>query len=78
VGRYVSPESKGRVTARRRVGADHSPRWYGWMLLGLLIVGMLIITLNYLAVLPGSTTSWYLVVGLVLMFSAFYMATRYR
>jgi len=78
VGRYVPPESRGRITARRRADADHSPRWYGWMLLGLLLVGMLIITLNYLAVLPGSTSSWYLVAGLVLMFSAFYMATRYR
>jgi LPXTG-motif cell wall-anchored protein len=48
------------------------------MLLGLLLAGMLIITLNYLAVLPGSTSSWYLVAGLVLMFAAFYMATRYR
>jgi hypothetical protein len=39
---------------------------------------MLIITLNYLQVLPGSTSSWYLVAGLVAMFSAFYLATRYR
>jgi hypothetical protein len=39
---------------------------------------MLVITLNYLQVLPGSTSSWYLVVGLVAMFSAFYLATRYR
>jgi len=66
------------VTQRRPVGADHSPRWYGWLLLGLLILGMLVITLNYLEVLPGSTSSWYLVVGLVAMLSAFYLATRYR
>ncbi|MFZ1063778.1 MAG: cell division protein CrgA [Acidimicrobiales bacterium] len=78
VGRYVSPEARGRVTARRPVGADHSPRWYGWLLLALLIVGMLVITLNYLEVLPGSTSSWYLVAGLIAMFSAFYLATRYR
>jgi hypothetical protein len=39
---------------------------------------MLIITLNYLEVLPGSTSSWYLVVGLVAMFAAFYLATHYR
>jgi hypothetical protein len=48
------------------------------MLLGLLIFGMLVITLNYLQVLPGSTSSWYLVVGLISMFSAFYLATRYH
>jgi len=28
--------------------------------------------------LPGSTSPWYLVVGLVALFSAFYLATRYR
>jgi hypothetical protein len=78
VGRYVSPEARGRVTKRRPVGADHSPRWYGWLLIGLLIFGMLVITLNYLDVLPGSTSAWYLVVGLVAMFSAFFLATRYR
>jgi hypothetical protein len=78
VGRYVTAESKGRVTARRPVGADHSPHWYGWVLIDLLLFGMLVITLNYLQVLPGSTSSWYLVIGLVSMFSAFYLATRYR
>ena len=78
VGRYVSAENRGRVTARRPVGADHSPHWYGWVLIDLLLFGMLVITLNYLQVLPGSTSSWYLVIGLVSMFSAFYLATRYR
>ncbi len=78
VGRYVSPEARGRVTKRRPAGAEHSPRWFGWLLLGLLIFGMLVITLNYLQVLPGSTSAWYLVVGLISMFSAFFLATRYH
>lgn len=78
VGRYVSAENRGRVTARRPVGSDHSPHWYGWLLIDLLIFGMLVITLNYLQVLPGATSSWYLVIGLISMFSAFYLATRYR
>ena len=78
VGRYVSPESSGRVTARKPPGEDHSPRWYGWLIVDLLAVGMLTILLNYLAVLPGSVSSWYLVVGLFIMFSGFYLATRYK
>lgn len=78
VGRYVSAEKRGRVTARRPVNADHSPHWFGWLLIDLLLFGMLVITLNYLQVLPGSTSSWYLVIGLISMFSAFYLATRYR
>jgi FtsH-binding integral membrane protein len=60
------------------VNSEHSPRWYGWLLLSLLVVGVLIIVLNYLSVLPGSVSPWYLVAGLVSMFSAFYLATRYR
>ena len=78
VGRYVSPESRGRITAKRPVSDDHSPRWYGRLIVGLLGLGMLMIVLNYLSVLPGSVSSWYLVVGLLIMFSGFYLATRYK
>jgi Cell division protein CrgA len=78
VGRYVDAESRGRVTKRRPAGADHSPHWYGWLILDLLIFGMLVIVLNYLDVLPGATSSWYLALGLVTMFAGFYLATRYR
>lgn len=78
VGRYVAPEARGRITARRPVSSDHSPRWFGWLLIDLLAFGLLIITLNYLSVLPGSTSSWYLVLGLVSMFAAFFLATIYR
>lgn len=78
VGRYVAPEVRGKVTARRPVGEDHSPRWYGWLIVALLAVGMIIIILNYLAVLPGSVSSWYLISGLVVMFAGFYLATRYK
>jgi hypothetical protein len=78
VGRYVDAEARGRVTRRRPVGSDHSPHWYGWLLIDLMIFGMLVITLNYLQVLPGSTSSWYLALGLVSMFAGFYLATRYK
>ncbi len=78
VGKYVNPEARGRITAKRPVSEDHSPRWYGLLLIGLLALGMVIIILNYLAVLPGSVSSWYLVVGLFVMFSGFYLATRYK
>lgn len=78
MGRYVSAEGRGRYTAPRPVSDDHSPPWYGWLLIDLLIFGVLVIILNYLQVLPGSVSSWYLVIGLVSMFAAFYLATRYR
>ena len=78
VGRYVSPEARGKVTKRRPKSDDHSPRWFGWLILGLMVFGIVVITLNYLSVLPGSTSAWYLAVGLVAMFSGFYLATRYK
>ena len=78
MGRYVSAEQRGRYTPPRPPNSDHSPHWYGWMLLDLLLCGLIVIVLNYLQVLPGSTSAWYLGIGLVAMFSAFYMATRYR
>jgi hypothetical protein len=78
VGRYVDPVSRGRVTKRRPAGADRSPQWYGWLILSLLIFGILVITLNYLSVLPGSTSAWYLALGLVTIFGAFFLATGYK
>jgi len=78
MGRYVTAENRGRYTAPRPVSDDHSPRWFGWLLVTLLGFGVLVITLNYLQVLPGSVSSWYLVAGLISMFAAFYLATRYR
>jgi len=78
VGRYVPADQRGRITNPKPANADHSPHWYGWLLLDLLLFGVLVITLNYLQVLPGSVSSWYLAMGLASMFAAFYLATRFR
>jgi hypothetical protein len=47
-------------------------------LIDLVVFGLLVIAFNYLQVLPGATSPWYLVLGLVSLFSAFYAATRYH
>jgi hypothetical protein len=78
MGRYVAPEARGRVTAPRPVSAQHSPHWFGWAVLDLLLFGMIVITLNYLQVLPGATSPWYLATGLVSMLVAFYLATLFH
>jgi hypothetical protein len=78
VGRYTSPEESGRYTPPIPKEVRRSPRWYGGVVLGLLVVGVLTILLNYLTVLPGSVTVWYLITGLVLIFAGFLMATRYH
>lgn len=77
-GRYTAPEARGRITAAKPVGEQHSPEWFGWLIVQLLAFGLIVITLNYLSVLPGAVSSWYLVIGLVSLFSGFYLATRYH
>ncbi len=78
VGRYVDPEARGRVTKRRPVNTQRSPHWYGWLVVDLIFFGMMVIVLNYLLVLPDSASSWYLALGLVSMFTGFYLATRFK
>jgi hypothetical protein len=78
VGRYTPPERSGRYTAPVPRGARSSPRWYGPSILVLFVVAILMIILNYITVLPGSASTWYLVSGIVLIAVAFGMATRYR
>jgi hypothetical protein len=50
----------------------------GVAILELFAFGLLVIALNYLQVLPGSTSPWYLLVGLGSLFGGFYLATKYH
>jgi hypothetical protein len=68
-GRYTPPIPKS---------VKRSPRWYPWVLLSLLLVGVLCIILDYIQVLPASPTNWYVVAGLVAILLAALMATSYR
>ena len=51
----------------------HSPPWFGALVLVLLIGGVVVITVNYLAHLPfvAHGSPWGLVVGLVMIFAGF-------
>jgi len=66
----------GPVPAKRR--PRPSPQWWAPAFLGLIALGVLVIVLNYLAVLPGAVTGWYLVAGFVLLLGGFVMATKWR
>jgi Cell division protein CrgA len=79
----------GRVTEKSRTASGRytppiprqvrrSPRWYPWMLLTLLAVGVLFIVLNYIDALPDSPTNWYTLGGLICILAAALMSTRYR
>jgi hypothetical protein len=80
VGRPSTAEESGRYTRPVPKSVRRSPPWYGALVLALLIVGVAIIVVNYLAHIPGVAhgSPWGLVAGLVLIFAGFLMATRYR
>jgi|SRR5580700_8053691 hypothetical protein len=78
VGRYTTAEQSGRYTAPIPRKVRRSGRWYGPAILFLFVFAILMILLNYLTVLPGSASTWYLVSGIVIIAVAFGMATRYR
>ncbi|MGH9044682.1 MAG: cell division protein CrgA [Acidimicrobiales bacterium] len=78
VGRYTPPEMSGRYTRPTPKKVRHSGPLFGPAIVALIVVGILVILLNYLTVLPGAVSAWYLAAGLVLVFVAFMMATRYR
>ncbi|HTX01699.1 MAG TPA: cell division protein CrgA [Acidimicrobiales bacterium] len=68
-GRYTPPVP--RVVKR-------SPRWYPWMLLAMLVIGVVAIILNYTEVAPWSPNSGYLVGGILCILVAALLSTRYH
>ncbi|MDA3039004.1 MAG: cell division protein CrgA [Actinomycetota bacterium] len=55
-----------------------SPRWVPAMMLVFFAVGVLAILLNYLEVLPGAASNWYLLGGLASVLAGIITATQYR
>jgi hypothetical protein len=80
VGRPSTAEESGRYTRPIPKSVRRSPPWYGALVLALLIVGVAVIVVNYLAHIPfvAHGSAWGLVAGLVMIFAGFLFATRYR
>lgn len=56
-----------------------SPRWYGFLVLGLILVGVAMIVLNYMGILPpGETVPLWLWTGLGAIAAGFVAATQWR
>ena len=80
------PKSKSRQRDRRRPYAapppkkkpKASPRWYGFFVLGLMVVGVGMIVLNYMSLLPGDTRQLWLWLGLGFIAAGFIAATQWR
>jgi hypothetical protein len=80
------PKSRQRQKQKRRPYAapppkrkpKDSPPWFGWLILGVMGAGVLVIVLNYMKLLPGATSPGYLWAGLGLIAVGFGLATRLR
>ena len=70
--------ASGRYTPPVPRSVKVSPKWMGPLILVLLILGALMIMLNYAGVLPKSPTNWYLVGGIAMIAGGFVVATQYR
>ena len=68
-GRYTAPIPKSKKV---------SPLWVPALMFACLGLGMVIIITNYVDVLPGGTSNWYLLIGLGLITVGFLTATQYR
>ena len=76
-------QSKGPTKSKKldtldSAGKGPSPRWYVVVMVALMTVGVLLIVLNYVKVLPGSVSKWYLWSGLGLIGVGFLMTKEYR
>jgi hypothetical protein len=80
VGRPSTAEESGRYTRPIPKNVRRSPPWYGPLILALLVVGVAVIVVNYLAHIPfvAHGSAWGLVAGLLMLFVGFLLATRYR
>ena len=68
-GRYTPPIPKA---------VKVSPPWVPIVMFTLLVVGALMIMCNYLELLPGSPSNWYLLGGLAFILGGIGTATQYR
>jgi hypothetical protein len=86
-GRTTERKTKPGRTTERKTGRytppiprtqKVSPRWVPVLMLACLIVGVIVVVINYLGVLPGGASNWYLLLGLGLIAAGFVIATQYR
>jgi Cell division protein CrgA len=76
-GRYSDPEASGRYTKAVPTSKKVSPRWWASVMLLLMLLGVVVILLNYLSVF-GTPSGWFMIGGIVLIGGGFVMATGYR
>ena len=66
--RYRPPPKKKRKS---------SPKWFGALILAVFGISVAVIILNYLNLIPGGTSGWYLIGGLAGIAIGFILATQW-
>ena len=74
----TGPAPSGRYTAPIPNEFKVSPWWVPALMVTLLVLGVLVILLNYLSVLGGSASNVYLFIGLGLIVAGFIVSTRWH
>jgi cell division protein CrgA len=79
-GRVTPPKTatSGRYTPPIPRSVRVSPMWVPILMGALLVVGALMIILNYLELLPGAASNWYLLAGLGCITAGFVTATQWH
>jgi hypothetical protein len=67
--RYTPPVPKNVKT---------SPRWMGFLIIGAFVLGVLVVILNYAALLPGGVNNLWLIAAIGAIFVGLILATRYH
>ncbi|MGO9196578.1 MAG: cell division protein CrgA [Acidimicrobiales bacterium] len=75
--RQVAQQS-GRYTPPIPKAQRQSPRWFPYVIVGLMVLGLLTIIGNYVHILPGGTQNWYLLAGIAGIIGGLIMATYYH
>ena len=61
----TGPTKSKKISAQMSDVTGPSPRWFVITMSSLMIIGVLLIVLNYLTLLPGSVSRWYLWLSLI-------------
>jgi hypothetical protein len=55
-----------------------SPRWFGFLIIAMFLLGVLIVILNYADLLPGGVNNAWLIAAIGAIFIGLLLATRYH
>jgi hypothetical protein len=79
VGDNTSSFASSRYTPPVPGGSNPpSPAWVPVLMFSLFGLGMLTLILNYVSLLPGAVSNWYLLAGLGFILGGIVTATQYR